>query len=125
MMTARASAPARAGLLGNPSDVDDDRFGWLDELVADVRANGYYGGVRLVKVALKGRDDRALVAGGEGLAHELAIVLVVEQLNCILGRQPAQLVDLGAGAESPFQGFHQPEADELRAALAVQVVRGR
>jgi glucuronokinase len=36
-----------------PTDADHDRFGGLDDLVADVRANGYYGGVRLVKAALK------------------------------------------------------------------------
>ena len=36
-----------------PADQDRNTFRDLDELVADVAANGYYGGLRLVKAAVK------------------------------------------------------------------------
>jgi glucuronokinase len=102
---ARARVPARAGLLGNPSDVyggrtialavevfgaeveavesaelrilptdaDHDRFGGLDDLVADVRANGYYGGVRLVKAALKRLAEHCAANGLEPAARNFTI----------------------------------------------------
>lgn len=85
MRITRATAFARAALLGNPSDAyggrtisfafenfaatvviyewprleivpgrsDQVSFDGLRELVADVEANGYYGGLRLVKAAIK------------------------------------------------------------------------
>lgn len=85
MKLVRAEAPARAALLGNPSDAyggrtisfaftnfaaqvavyewprleivpgpsDHASFDGLADLVADVEANGYYGGLRLVKAAVK------------------------------------------------------------------------
>lgn len=36
-----------------PASVDHNKFNSLDELVQDVRLNGYYGGVRLIKATLK------------------------------------------------------------------------
>ncbi|MCL5269144.1 MAG: GHMP kinase [bacterium] len=90
-----ATAFARAGLAGNPSDgyfgktlsvsirdfaarvvvydwptleilpseQDHVRFDSLDELAADVRLNGYYGGLRLVKASLKKFHDYCVQDG--------------------------------------------------------------
>ena len=41
-----------------PADQDRNAFRDLDDLAADVRANGYYGGLRLVKAALKRFADQ-------------------------------------------------------------------
>jgi glucuronokinase len=81
----RISSPARAGILGNPSDgffgktiaspvrnfyaeiilfewdrieilpgqTDRVNFSNLDELIYDIKINGYYGGFRLIKAAIK------------------------------------------------------------------------
>ena len=84
-MACEATVPARAGLVGNPSDgyfgktisvtipdfaakvtlyespeleivpsvQDRSRYGSMAELVGDVKQNGYYGGVRLMKAAVR------------------------------------------------------------------------
>lgn len=84
-MAVEATAYARAGLVGNPSDGyfgktisfmvrnffakvslyenaeielipsvrDRSKYGCLDELVDDVKAYGYYGGIRLMKAAIR------------------------------------------------------------------------
>ncbi len=84
-MTVQATAHARAGLIGNPSDGffgktisiilrnfhatvnceestrlvivphrrDGLEFDSMDELIRDIRTHGYYGGVRLIKAAIK------------------------------------------------------------------------
>ncbi len=88
-MACQATAYARAGLIGNPSDGyygktisfiirnfsamvsiyenaelelipsvrDRSRYGSLRELVEDVNAYGYYGGIRLMKAAIRGFVD--------------------------------------------------------------------
>src|SRR5438874_8555927 len=85
MLLLRRQAPARAGLVGNPSDgyhgktislsvrnfraevvlyewedvelvwteQDNSRFQSVQDLVRDVKLHGYYGGLRLVKAAVK------------------------------------------------------------------------
>jgi glucuronokinase len=51
-----------------PGDQDRNTFRDLDELVADVRANGYYGGLRLVRAALK-RFAEHCAGSGAGPPH--------------------------------------------------------
>ena len=46
-----------------PARRDHSRFGSLAELAADVRAYGYYGGIRLIKAALKRFHDYCSEAG--------------------------------------------------------------
>ncbi len=91
-MACEATAYARAGLIGNPSDgyfgktisfiirdfsakvtlyenaeleivpslEDKSRYAGMRELVEDVNANGYYGGIRLMKAAVKKFYDYCL-----------------------------------------------------------------
>jgi glucuronokinase len=51
-----------------PGDQDRNTFRDLDELVADVRANGYYGGLRLVRAVLK-RFAEHCADSGAGTLH--------------------------------------------------------
>ncbi len=46
-----------------PARRDHSRFGSLAELAADVRAYGYYGGIRLIKATLKRFHDHCTEAG--------------------------------------------------------------
>ncbi len=97
-MACEATAYARAGLIGNPSDgyfgktisfiirdfsakvtlyenaeleivpslEDKSQYAGMRELVEDVNANGYYGGIRLMKAAVKKFYDYCI-------AHEIAL----------------------------------------------------
>src|SRR5687767_6709534 len=56
-------------------------------------------------------------------ANQLAIALVVEQLERRLGLQPAQLVHLVVGGELAAHGSHQPPAHQLVAPLAIAISR--
>ena len=87
--------------------------------VGDRRHVGAYDAETLMAELTAG----APLQGGVSLAHELAVVLVVEQLLGVLDRDPAPLVDLVARGQ-PVVGEHghRPPADRLRAALAVDVV---
>jgi len=50
--TARVTLYESPELVIQPAQEDRSAFGSLDELMADVRQNGYYGGLRLVKAAI-------------------------------------------------------------------------
>ena len=67
---------------------------------------------------------RSAASSGER-PDELAVVVVVEQLERLREPEPAQLVDLVAGDELAAERSHQPPADELVAALAVAIARRR
>jgi glucuronokinase len=56
-----------------PAVRDQSRFGSLDELAEDVRSYGYYGGIRLIKAALKRFHDYAAAAGWELHARNFSI----------------------------------------------------
>lgn len=153
MPIARADAPARVALAGNPSDgyggrvlslaidnfrarvevrksdrveivpADQDRHRFADvsELVTDVRANGYYGGLRLVKAATKRLADE--VEFGEsrfairyetdipravGLGGSSAIVIAtIRALLEFNGTElePARLAELALAVETEELGI--------------------
>jgi glucuronokinase len=56
-----------------PADEDRNTFRDLDELVADVAANGYYGGLRLVKAAVKRFAQHCAEAGVEPAAPSFRV----------------------------------------------------
>src|SRR3954452_2204104 len=77
---------------------------------------------RFSKRTKPAREDR-LALNGDGLAHELAIVLVDENPLGLLGRHPTALVDLVQRLEAIVrEDGHRPPADRLGAALAVGVL---
>src|SRR4051812_10183763 len=68
------------------------------------------------------REDR-LALSGDGLAHELTVVLIDEDPLGLLGRHPAALVNLVQRLEAIVrEDGHRPPADRLGAALAVGVL---
>jgi glucuronokinase len=56
-----------------PAPQDEVRFGDLGGLVRDVRVNGYYGGLRLLKAAVKRFADHALASGHDIRASTFSI----------------------------------------------------
>ncbi len=72
---------------------------------------------------LRSGPGRRPSAVSDGLAHQLAVVLVDEHLLGLLGRDPAPLVDLVQRLEAVVgEHAHRPPADGLRPALAVDVL---
>jgi glucuronokinase len=103
-----------------PAPQDGNAFADVDALLDDVAANGYYGGLRLVKAALKRFVEHARQTGVEpvptfslsygttiprqvGLGGSSAIVIATLRALCRLNRMelpPAQLAELALSAES-------------------------
>jgi glucuronokinase len=103
-----------------PARQDGNTFTDVDALLADVAANGYYGGLRLVKAALKRFFEHARATGTEpaptfclsytttiprqvGLGGSSAIVIATLRALCRLNRMelaPAELATLALSAEA-------------------------
>jgi glucuronokinase len=103
-----------------PAPQDGHEFADVDGLLDDVAANGYYGGLRLVKAALKRFVEHARAAGHEprrtfslsyattiprqvGLGGSSAIVIATLHALCGLNGielSPAELAELALSAES-------------------------
>jgi glucuronokinase len=103
-----------------PAPHDGNSFADVDALLADVEANGYYGGLRLVKAAIKRFAEHARVAGAEplptftvsyattiprqvGLGGSSAIVIATLRALCGLNGlelDPADLARLALSAEA-------------------------
>ena len=103
-----------------PAPQDGHEFADVDGLLDDVAANGYYGGLRLAKAALKGFVEHARAAGHEtrrtfslsyattiprqvGLGGSSAIVIATLRALCSLNGielPPAELAKLALSAEA-------------------------
>jgi glucuronokinase len=108
-----------------PAEQDRNVYSGVDDLVADVEANGYYGGLRLVKAAIKRFadhcrecdhefDGRVAVAYATtiprqvGLGGSSAIVISTMRAlatHCGLDLEPARLARLALSAESDELGI--------------------
>jgi glucuronokinase len=108
-----------------PAEQDRNVYAGLDDLVADVEANGYYGGLRLVKAAIKRFADHCRERGHEfdgrvavaystsiprqvGLGGSSAIVIATMRAlaaHCGLDLDPAGLARLALSAESDELGI--------------------
>ena len=104
-----------------PAAQDHNRFGDVDELVADVRANGYYGGLRLLKATIKRfaeeveLGERHFTIGYEtdipravGLGGSSAIVIAtIRALLELNGREldPARLAEIALAVETDELGI--------------------
>lgn len=117
---ARAEARPADRLEIVPAPQDGNAFADVDALLADVAANGYYGGLRLVKAALKRFVEHARAGGVEpvrtfslsysttiprqvGLGGSSAIVIAAMRALCRLNRMelaPADLARLALSAEA-------------------------
>lgn len=117
---AKAEARSADRLEVVPAPQDGNSFDDVDALLADVAANGYYGGLRLVKAALKRFVEYARAARIEpastfslsysttiprqvGLGGSSAIVIAALRALCGLNRMelaPAELARLALSAEA-------------------------
>ena len=152
MLVARASAPARVALAGNPSDgyggrvlslaienfrarvevresdrleilpsaQDHHRFADVHELVSDVAANGYYGGSRLLKAAVKRLSEEVELEGHFTIGYETEIpravglggssAIVIATIRALLDFhdieiEPARLAELALSVETEELGI--------------------
>ena len=108
-----------------PAEQDRNVYAGVDELVADVEANGYYGGLRLVKAAIKRFADHCRECGHDfdgrvavaystsiprqvGLGGSSAIVIATMRALAAssgLALDPAGLARLALSAESDELGI--------------------
>jgi glucuronokinase len=122
---AEAVVRSSDGLEIVPAEQDRNVYSGVDDLVADVEANGYYGGLRLVKAAIKRFADhcrdcdhqfegRVAVAYSTtiprqvGLGGSSAIVIATMRAlasHCGLDLEPAGLARLALSAESDELGI--------------------
>jgi glucuronokinase len=104
-----------------PAPQDEVRFGDMAELVRDVRVNGYYGGLRLVKAAIKRFADHCAEAGREVGASTFSVAYETDIPRAVgLGGSSA-IVTATLRALCEFHGF--AIGPELLAELALDVER--
>jgi glucuronokinase len=108
-----------------PAEQDRNVYSGVDDLIADVEANGYYGGLRLVKAAIKrfadhcrecrhGFDGRVAVAYSTSIPRQVGLggssAIVIATMRALaahsgLKLDPAHLARLALSAESDELGI--------------------